>query len=155
MALAQYKIRKLKIKKIVVKDLRPVSILFVDVFSNSPWDEYWELDWAYERLSWIYQSSGFAGYVAIDNKQVCGAIMGHFVPFQGKKGFQVIEFLVASDRQNQGIGTKLLNQLESNLKQNNYNFVFLLTAKESSAESFYTKRSYQRDSKIVLLNKEL
>jgi len=81
--------------------------------------------------------------------------MGHFVPFQGKKGFQVVEFLVASNRQNRGIGTKLLNQLESNLKQDDYDFLFLLTAKESSAESFYLKRSYQRDSKIVLLNKEL
>lgn len=145
----------LKIESVAIADLRSISQLFVSVFSSPPWDEYWEIDWAYERLNWIYQSPGFAGCVAIENERVYGAIMGHFVPFQGKKGFQVVEFLVASDRQNRGIGTKLLNQLESNLRQDNYNFLFLLTAKASSAESFYIKRSYQQDSKIVLLNKEL
>ena len=46
----------------------------------------------------------------------------------------------------------LLNQLESNLRQGNYDFVSLLTARDSSAESFYLKRNYQRDRKIVLLN---
>ena len=145
----------MKIESVAIANLPSISQLFVSVFSNSPWNEDWEIDWAYERLNWIYQSPGFAGYLAIENEQVYGAIMGHFVPFKGKKGFQVVEFLVNNERQNRGIGTKLLNQLESHLKQDNYNFLFLLTAKASSAEFFYTKRSYQRDSKIVLLNKEL
>ena len=57
--------------------------------------------------------------------------------------------------QNQGIRSKLLNKLESNLRQNNYDFVSLLTIKDSSAESFYAKYGYQRERKIVLLKQEL
>ena len=81
--------------------------------------------------------------------------MGYSVPFQGKKGFQIVEFLVRRSRQNHGIGSKLLNRLESNLRRDNYDFVSLLTAKDSSAEFFYAKYGYKRDRKIVLLNKEL
>jgi ribosomal protein S18 acetylase RimI-like enzyme len=81
--------------------------------------------------------------------------MGYFVPFKGEKGFEIVEFLVETNYQNQGIGNKLLIQLELNLHQNNYDYIWLLTAKDSSAESFYSKRNYQRDCKIVLLNKEL
>ncbi|PSB05883.1 hypothetical protein C7B62_24210 [Pleurocapsa sp. CCALA 161] len=136
-------------------DLQVISQLYVSVFSSPPWNEDWEFTWAYERLNWIYQSQGFAGYIALDSKQILGAIMGHFVPFKGKKGFEIVEFLVAANYQNQGIGKKLLTQLELNLKQDNYDYIWLLTAKDSSAESFYCQRNYQRDCKIVLLNKEL
>ena len=143
------------IRAITEGDLRAISRLFISVFNSSPWDEYWEYAWADERLNWIYQSQGFVGYIAIDSDRVIGAIMGHFAPFQGKKGFKIVEFFVDSDYQNQGLGSKLLNQLESNLRQGDYDFVSLLTARDSSAESFYLKRNYQRDRKIVLLNKKL
>jgi ribosomal protein S18 acetylase RimI-like enzyme len=81
--------------------------------------------------------------------------MGHFVPFKGKKGFEIVEFLVAVYHQNKGIGNQLLAQLELNLKQDNYDYIWLLTLKNTDAESFYSKRNYQRDCKIVLLNKKL
>jgi ribosomal protein S18 acetylase RimI-like enzyme len=93
--------------------------------------------------------------MALDGEQTLRAIMGHFVPFKGKKGFTIVEFLVATNHQNQGIGSKLLTQLESDLQLANYDFVSLLTAKDTAPESFYVKHSYQREHKIVLLNKEL
>ena len=140
---------------IAKQDLQAISQLYVSVFSSSPWNEDWESTWANERLNWIYQSPGFAGYIALDSKQIIGAIMGHFVPFRGEKGFQIVEFLVATNYQNQGIGNKLLTQLELNLQQDNYDFAWLLTAKNTDAESFYLKRNYQRDCRIVRLNKKL
>lgn len=140
---------------IAEQDLQIISQLYVSVFSSQPWNEDWEFTWAYERLNWIYQSPGFAGYLALDSKQIIGAIMGHFVPFKGEKGFEIVEFLVATHQQNKGIDNQLLAQLELNLQQDNYDYIWLLTAKDSSAESFYCQRNYQRDCKIVLLNKEL
>ena len=34
-------------------------------------------------------------------------------------------------------------------------FIFLLTYKDSAAESFYLKRDYDRDDKLVLLRKKI
>jgi aminoglycoside 6'-N-acetyltransferase I len=100
------------ISAIAEQDLQVISQLYVSVFSSPPSHEDWEFTWAYERLNWIYQSQGFAGYIALDSKQILGAIMGHFVPFKGKKGFEIVEFLVTTHQQNKGIGNQLLAQLE-------------------------------------------
>ena len=145
----------MKIQAVAAKDLHSISLLFVDVFSNPPWDEYWEIDWAYERIDWLYNFQGFKGYVAKDGDRIIGAITGYYMPFQGKKGFKIEEFLIRVDYQNRGVGSLLLERLELSLRQDSYDFISLLTAKDSRAESFYTKRNYQREHKIVLLNKEL
>ncbi len=81
--------------------------------------------------------------------------MGRFVPFQGRRGFEIVEFLVDIKCRNKGIGTELLTQLESNLKQNEYDFVLLLTAKNTAVESFDLNRNYQRDDRLSLLRREL
>ena len=143
------------IKAIARQDLEPISQLYVAVFSSEPWNEHWEYDWAYERLNWIYQSQGFIGFVAIDNGQIIGAILGYFFPFKGEKGFKILEFFVAANYQKRGIGSKLLWELELKLKQNKCDFTTLLTSKNTAIESFYLKRNYKRDSKLVLLRRRI
>lgn len=137
------------------KDLESISQLYVFVFSSQPWNENWEYDWAYERLSWIYQSQGFIGFIGIDNNTIIGAILGHFVPFQGEKGFEIIDFLVKESYQNQGVGTKLLTRLNLELKDNYYNFISLWTVKDTMVESFYFKRNYQRNNQLVFLRRTI
>lgn len=146
---------EMKIREIVEADLAQISQLYVSVFNNPPWNEDWKYDWAYDRLNWIYRSQGFIGILNLEKNQVNGAILGHFVPFKGRKGFKIVEFLVDTNCQNKGIGTKLLIQLESNLKQQEYDFVLLLTAKDTAVESFYLKRNYRRDNRLALLRHEL
>lgn len=144
----------MKIRMIEAKDLRSLSELYIFVFSTSPWNEYWQLDWAEERLTWIFNSQGFSGYLATIDGKIVGAILGNFIPFKGTRGFKIVEFFVDSKYQQQGIGSKLLYKLEYELKANAYNFVTLLTAKNSEAESFYLHKNYQIDNKLELLNKE-
>ena len=124
------------------------------MFTNPPWNEHWEYQWAYERLNWIYQSQSSMGFIATNKNEVIGAILGHFVPFKGKKGFKLVKFFVDVNYQHKGIGTKLLTQLELSLK-NDYDFISLLTAKNTDAESFYLNRSYRRNDKLVLLRREI
>ena len=145
----------MEIRALRSQDLVLLSQLYVSVFSSSPWNEYWEYDWAYERLNWVYQAQGFIGFVVMDSDYIIGAILGHFVPFKGKKGFEIVEFFVDADYQGKGAGTKLLLKLESKLKQKNYDFIILLTGRDTTAESFYLKRNYQPDNKLILLQQEI
>ena len=145
----------MEIRTIAERDLKSISQLFISVFNSPPWNEHWKYKWAYERLSWIYQSRNFVGLISLNDSKINGAVLGYFIPFKGKKGFKVIEFFVDTDYQDRGVGTKLLRQLELNLKQDNYDFVSLLTAKNTNAESFYLNRNYRRDDKLVLLRKEI
>ena len=145
----------MEIRAIAQKDLKPISQLYVSVFTNPPWNEDWEYEWAYERLNWVYQCQDFVGLVSLNDSKINGAILGYFIPFRGKKGFKLAEFFVDTNYQNKGIGIKLLTQLELYLKQNNYDFISLLTAKNTDAESFYLNRYYQRDDRLVLLRREI
>ena len=132
-----------------------MSQLFVSVFNNSRWNEHWEYSWAYERLNWIYEAQGFIGFYIADGDRIIGAILGRFAPFQGKKGFEIVEFFIGTNYQNQGLGTKLLLKLELELKQRNYDFISLLTSRDTEAESFYRKRNYEPDDKLILLRKNI
>ena len=135
------------------KDIEPISNLFLSVFSEPPWNEYWEYQWVYERLQWIYESKGFYGYFVELEGTIIGAILGCVVPFCGQKGFEIKELFVDSKFQGKGIGTKLIERLESELNQSNHKFIILLTARESNAESFYLNKGYQANNKLVLLRK--
>lgn len=66
----------INIRAIAQQDLQTISKLYVSVFSNPPWNEDWEFTWAYERLNWVFQSQGFAGYIALKGEETLGAIMG-------------------------------------------------------------------------------
>lgn len=145
----------MKIREIAEADLGRISQLYVSVFNNPPWNENWEYSWAYDRLNWIYRSQGFIGVLNLEKNQINGAILGRFVPFKGRKGFEIVEFLVDTNCQNKGIGTELLTQLESNLKQSEYDFVLLLTAKNTAVESFYLNLNYRRDDRLALLRHQL
>ena len=145
----------MEISAITRQDLASLSQLYVSVFNNPPWNEHWEYSWAYERLNWVHQAQGFIGFVVLDKNIPIGAILGHFVPFQGSKGFTVSEFFVSTNYQNRGVGTRLLQKIELELRQKNYSFVSLLTSKNSVAESFYLKRDYKKDDKLILLRREI
>ena len=54
---------------IAKKDLKPISQLYVSVFTNPPWNEDWQYKWAYERLNWIYQFKNFAGFINLDGNK--------------------------------------------------------------------------------------
>lgn len=138
-----------------IKDLKYLSELYVSVFSLPPWNEYWEYSWAEERLAWIFNSQGFMGYLATINDEIIGTILGNLVPFKGTKRFKILDFFVSYKYQKQGIGSQLICKLESELKTNSYNFVTLLTAKNSKAETFYLHKDYQINEKLELLYKEL
>lgn len=145
----------MEIREMRSQDTESISHLYVSVFSNPPWNETWQYDWAYERLNWVYRAQGFRRFVTVESDRLIGAILGHDVPFKGKKEFQIVEFFVDSDRQNKGIGTNLLLELKLELRENNCDFTFLLTSKDTSIESFYLKRNYERDNKLVLLRQKI
>lgn len=145
----------MKIRRIVIQDLTAISSLYVSVFSSPPWNEYWEYNWAHQRLRWIYNNRGFKGYVAEAGTTILGAILGYSIPFRGEKGFNILEFFVAAENQQQGIGSQLCAKIELELKNCNYSFINLLTAKSSQAESFYLSKGYQINRQLELLNKKI
>lgn len=50
---------------------------------------------------------------------------------------------VSANVQRQGVGTKILTHLHGELRARGFNRVYLLTARQSAAEAFYTSNGYR------------
>ena len=58
---------------------------------------------------------------------------------------------VKTDIQRQGIGAKLIEYLERDLKQRDVGKIYLLTARDTLAETFYKKAGFYASSKMIMM----
>ena len=69
--------------------------------------------------------------------------------------FNIKEFCVRNDIRSKGIGTSILNEFESNLREKGISEIILLTAKGDMTEGFYRKRGFSEHDEISMMNKEI
>jgi len=123
-------------------ELERHAALLVDVFSQKPWCEKWEVDHAYDRLVYYVNTPHFLGLSAIEDDELIGFLFGNFEPYQASSHFIIKEMCVKTDQQRKGIGKQLLSELYPHLKKNKAASCFLLTRRDSPAETFYLDNGY-------------
>ena len=143
----------MNIRKIEEKDLDVLAELFVSVFNSEPWSENWNKEWAYERLSIIFKSYRFHGYVAEENNVPIGAIFSRIGSYKGKLELEVIENFVNSNDQRQGVGAALMGELELQAKREGVVCFVLQTDKTTYAKDFYLKHSFQEHEENLLMSR--
>ena len=122
--------------------LEVYSLIYSRVFSSPPWHEQWTEEAAYARLEKIVQHKNFIGLTASIDSSPRGFILGHSLfPYQ-LKWFFVKELFIDPKAQRGGIGKKLIETLTDLLLKLKYRYVFLVTLRGSSAESFYKKMGF-------------
>ncbi|MHB1355827.1 MAG: GNAT family acetyltransferase [Anaerolineae bacterium] len=90
--------------------------------------------------------------VAEDDGQVVGVIMG---AWDGRRGW-IHHLTVHPDWRSQGIGSTLLNEVETRLREKGCLKVNLMVRKENSAaQGLYRRLGYENMSTILLMGKEL
>jgi len=143
------------ITKITANLLEPWAELFVAVFNQPPWNDRWTLDTARARLSHIYQTPHFRGFVYEDEGQLLGMVMGYGEMWYSGMHFKVVEFCVAGEQQRKGIGSRLLQELEAALRQQQVSQIYLLTGQGGSAEAFYRQHGYMVQGGMIVMTKLL
>ncbi len=144
-----------QIREIIEQDIVPISNLYVSVFKEPPWNEEWQTEWAKDRLTGIYNSPGFYGLLYADSAKPIASILGRSLTFKSWKEFEIMELFVNPKYQGKGIGTELVKQLESYLKQNGYFKTTLLTARDSQVEEFYSNRGFKTSNRMIFMSHEL
>jgi len=89
----------------------------------------------------------------LQQDELLGFVAGYCEQMQKGKGFYLKEICTRSDRQRQGIGTKLLNQLMNTLTAIDVTAIYLITTRDGQAEAFYTKSGYQRSQRLIVMSK--
>lgn len=124
---------------------------YIKSFSDEPWNEVWQPDWIANRLDWLQSIPTFRGFVAIENQQVVGAILGYSKPYKDRNDFEVLEMFVDPDHQGQGIGKALMETLSGYVEQNAV--IHVLTARGTGPEAFYEQSGFKRNDHLSFLSK--
>lgn len=119
-------------------DLRACTKLFVDTFSQPPWQDQWQSEEQASRyLHDFVDAPGFLGFVTEENSRLVAVCLGNIRHWWRGDEFFIQEFFVAPSHQGQGIGQALMGFVKRNLCERAIRNICLLTARGSRAEAFY------------------
>ena len=131
----------MKIRAIKESDIDECSSLFAKVFSSPPWNEEWTKDLAFKRLSHFYESKDFLGVVA-EEDNIVGFALGNIEPFYFGSMLYLREMCVDSVLQRKGIGSGIIDALDSELSNLNVKRVYLATERTIPAANFYQSKGF-------------
>lgn len=142
----------MEIREVKEQDLQPLAELFVSVFEQEPWNEDWKVAWAYERLSLIFKSHRFYGYMAIENQTILGGLFSRLGSYRGRLELEIVEYYVSSGHQRKGLGSALLKQLKSTAQIDGITCFVLQTDKDTYAKDFYIKHGFEAHENNLLMS---
>ncbi len=129
--------------------------LYTEVFAAEPWREIWPYGSALRRLSDIVHSPNSLGVAALRGSDLVGFALGRLEPYRDEEHYYLQEMCVAAHLQRQGIGKRILSILHERLRERDCCQVYLLTARGSLAEGFYSKSGYLPAQRIGVFVKKL
>ncbi|MFH0906287.1 MAG: GNAT family N-acetyltransferase [archaeon] len=145
-------IKKFKSKK----DIERVIDLFIKTFAEKPYFEKWTKLAVLERLIHIYKrGKDFCLYIENENKKVIAFIFCYkYLDYDGIN--LVIEYVaVDKNYRNNGLGKKLILEIEKIAKEQKIIFIALLANKDSKAYNFWNKKCNYKLSDYIRLEKKL
>ena len=113
-------------------------------YSEEPWNENWSEERAVRRVRAILGNYRALGLAAVDNEQIVGGLLGYVDPYAEEDFFFVSELFVIPEQKGQGIGRRLLTELETALKERDINVVQLNSI--DCNVLFYHKCGFEKDS---------
>ncbi len=143
------------IRKLTEKDLTLMTELYVNVFTQEPWNETWLYDNALQRLKIFISTTYTLGLGLFIEGQLRGFLLGNCEPYQKNHYFFLKEMCVDNRFQGEGIGSQLWERLEYELLVLETSSIVLNTLRGSSAEQFYRKQGCEINEDIPMMSKTL
>ena len=132
-------------------DIPELAAAMSQAYSEAPWNEVWTDEKAVRRVSSILGNYGGYGIAAAENGRILGAALGYIDPYADEDFFFVSELYVIPSRKKQGIGKKLLEKLETELKEKHITVIQLISIAHN--EAFYNKCGYGNDGVSVMFKR--
>lgn len=135
-------------------DLAQCVELFVTTFARPPWNEEWDPQIVRERLDQIIRTPLSFG-VVIGDSTIRGFALGFSEPWHEGTHFYLKEMCIDHTCQRQGLGTKLMDFLSTELSERDTKRIYLLTARGDASESFYSKIGFYTSPKMILMARRI
>lgn len=138
-------------KEINNENLNEAVKIFKDSFNAAPWFEKWTEETASKRLGQIINFEGGYGLIAHDGENNLAMIVGHEEYYYDGTRFNIKEFCVNDNFKGQGIGSKVLEEFVSRLKDRGIVQMSLYTLKEEKTLKFYVKNGFKEIENLVMM----
>jgi aminoglycoside 6'-N-acetyltransferase I len=126
------------------------SDLYVSVFNAAPWKDGWSLEAVHERFHSFSKYPSFFGLGHITNGLPDALAFGWSERWTSGWQYHLKEMCVASHCQRQGLGGKLIAELEQRLLLQGICRVFLETGHSAPAKTFYEQHGYRQLALVSL-----
>jgi ribosomal protein S18 acetylase RimI-like enzyme len=134
-------------------DLVDCSELFVSIFKEPPWNENWDIEDAFERLSTFLSSPKTISFKAEAEGRICGFLIGEIQRWKKSNVYYLKEMCVTTSMQRQGIGKAMMDQLERILQEEHVSQIYLVTQRNGVPSKFYSRLEFKENSSIMVMAK--
>lgn len=142
------------LRDLMESDIHEVSKIYVEAYAEGMWNELWNYNTAKKRISEMFSSPQYRGYVAILNREIVGCIICEILTWHTGKQLEVKEIFVFPQYQKKGIGKKLINYIKKIAKESGVTEVYLWTKKEQSLMEFYSDIGFCGNYEVVQFMKK-
>ena len=130
--------------------------LYVETYNAPPWNDQWTLRLAMQKLDEMINCRDSFGLIACeDESNILGMIVGSSEIYYNCKQFFIKDFFVIPSMQGHGIGTALMAEFESRLKNKGIDKTYLFTSRGDKTENYYQKCGYRSWNNMVIMGKSI
>jgi aminoglycoside 6'-N-acetyltransferase I len=138
------------------KDKIPIKDLFVDVFTNEPWNDDWSNEDQLDKyLEDIIGNKNSLSIGLFKNNELLGISLGSIIHWYSGTEYYIRELCIKRKQQHQGIGTIFIKLIEEYLNQNNISSIILSTDIGTPAYDFYAKNNFYELPKSRFFHKNI
>ena len=135
-------------------DIQKVVPLYIDYYNNNE-DGEWTTETTYRRIHQVWSREDSYCLILEDHETVLGFAMGYFEQYDDCFAYNLVEIVVSTKLQNQGIGTKFLKELENRVKEKGAMLLQLQAVNDEHHNHFYGKLGYRDATNLTLKTKIL
>ncbi len=132
-------------------DLQGCGAVFCSAFAAEPWKENWTQQLAETRISELTGTPISAGFVYEEQGIILAVAAGRVCTYLYGKEYVIDEFCVSAEMQGKGIGSRLMQRIEQEMRAAGCVGIVLQTTHGYPSERFYLKNGFQRNPDMITM----
>ena len=135
-------------------DIEKVVPLYIEYYNNKE-DGEWTTETTYKRIHQVWSREDSYCLILENSETVLGFAIGYFEQYDDCFAYDLVEIVVSTKLQNQGVGTKFMNELEKRIKEKGAMLIQLQAVNDDLHNYFYGKLGYRDATNLTLKTKIL
>lgn len=135
-------------------DIKKVIPLYIEHY-NKHEEGAWTEETVYKRIHQVWSREDSLCLILEEKEEAIGFVMGYFEQYDDLKAYDLVEVVIVHAYQNQGIGTKFMQEIENRVKEAGGAMIQLQAVNDEMHEKFYGKLQYKDCTNLVLKSKWL